>query len=183
MGAPYEGLVSPGDSLPQQGDVPQGMADEAAAPREGMRSAEAASPMVNDPVVPVPGVLARAAALTAAPADPAIPAVPALQAREVAGTAVADADAEMGAAFDAVYASPIEVQQAPQVEPGRTGRVEGWSPEALAGRDGLPQELDAPYAALPVGDVPAQADARPVRLRLMICTRDAWPARSGTTVF
>jgi len=164
---PDAGLVSQGDLLPQQSDVPQGMADEAALPQAGVGSAEAALPMVNEPVVPVPGVLARAAALTAAPANPAVPvvpAVPALQAREVAGVAAVDADAEMGAASDAAYASRVAVQQAPQVEPGRTGRGEGWSPEALAGRDGLSQGQDAPSLALPVRDGPAPADARQAHL-------------------
>ncbi|WP_159917913.1 PLxRFG domain-containing protein [Pantoea sp. 18069] len=151
------------DTLQRQGVTPAGVLDERALAREGLGGPTAVMPAAPVPVVPERGALSRAANLAAASAPPAIaPLTDAVQAQAQGQPAMAaqNADDETG------EISPEE--RVGQIEDrldylAQMGRAQGWSPEAVAQRSALQQELDLLSPAQRMDDLQAQADAAEAR--------------------
>ena len=147
------------DALQRQGITPAGVLDEAALARAGLGGAAAAAPAAPAPVVPERGALSRAANLAAASAPPATaPLTEAVRAQGEPGPVAQDA--ETGEITPEVRTAQIEERLDFLAQ---MGRMQGWSPEAVAQRSALQQELDLLSPAQRMDDLQAQADAAEAR--------------------
>lgn len=141
------------DSLQRQGVTPAGVLDEAALTRAGLGGAGPAAPAAPANVVPERGALSRAANLAATSAPPA--ALPVAQADQAQGQP-AQADEDTGEVSP--EARVVQIEQRLDFL-AQMGRTQGWTPQAVAQRSALQQELDILSPAQRLQDLHAQADA------------------------